>query len=69
MICREKKITDSLSIFTGLIYDLTLSWELAFYLAGGWIVVSGVLISFIQLVKNYQEKPKNLHDRSSLSSA
>ncbi|KAG6458205.1 hypothetical protein O3G_MSEX010738 [Manduca sexta] len=41
---------------SGLIYDLTYSWELSFYLSGGWIVVAGILISFIQPVKNCQEK-------------
>ncbi|CAH2211209.1 jg3514 [Pararge aegeria aegeria] len=41
---------------SGLIYDLTSSWELSFYLAGGWIVVAGVLISFIHPVKKYQQK-------------
>ncbi|XP_068631908.1 monocarboxylate transporter 14-like [Battus philenor] len=45
---------------SGLIYDLTLSWELAFYLAGGWIIISGILISFIQPVRNYQSKRKNV---------
>ncbi|CAH2037127.1 unnamed protein product, partial [Iphiclides podalirius] len=47
---------------SGLIYDLTFSWELAFYLAGGWIIVSGVLMSFIQPVRNYQEKRENLEN-------
>nr|XP_026499026.1 monocarboxylate transporter 9-like [Vanessa tameamea] len=41
---------------SGLIYDLTLSWELSFYLAGGWIIVAGVLISFIHPVRVYQQK-------------
>ncbi|CAH2106051.1 unnamed protein product [Euphydryas editha] len=41
---------------SGLIYDLTLSWELSFYLAGGWIIVAGVFISFIQPIRNYQQK-------------
>ncbi|XP_045448834.1 monocarboxylate transporter 14-like [Melitaea cinxia] len=41
---------------SGLIYDLTLSWELSFYLAGGWIIVAGVFIAFIQPVRNYQQK-------------
>ncbi|XP_014354972.2 uncharacterized protein LOC106708027 [Papilio machaon] len=49
---------------SGLIYDLTFSWELAFYLAGGWIIVSGVLISFIQPVKNYQERRQNIEHNS-----
>ncbi|CAG9584927.1 unnamed protein product [Danaus chrysippus] len=41
---------------SGLIYDVTLSWELSFYLAGGWIIVAGVLISFIQPIRVYQMK-------------
>ncbi|CAG4937477.1 unnamed protein product [Parnassius apollo] len=49
---------------SGLIYDLTFSWELAFFLAGGWIVVSGVLISFIQPVKDYQQRRENMIKRS-----
>ncbi|CAK1596544.1 unnamed protein product [Parnassius mnemosyne] len=49
---------------SGLIYDLTFSWELAFFLAGGWIVVSGVLISFIQPVKDYQQRRENVINRS-----
>lgn len=44
------------TFFVGLIYDLTLSWELSFYLAGGWIIVAGVFIAFIQPVRNYQQK-------------
>ncbi|XP_046959642.1 monocarboxylate transporter 9-like [Vanessa cardui] len=41
---------------SGLIYDLTLSWELSFYLAGGWIIVAGVFISFIHPIRVYQQK-------------
>ncbi|XP_045771762.1 monocarboxylate transporter 14-like [Maniola jurtina] len=41
---------------SGLIFDVTASWELSFYLAGGWIVVAGVLIAFIHPVKKYQQK-------------
>lgn len=39
-----------------MIYDVTDSWELSFYLAGGWIVVAGVLIAFIHPVKAYQDR-------------
>ncbi|XP_075973919.1 monocarboxylate transporter 14-like [Anticarsia gemmatalis] len=41
---------------SGFIFDVTFSWELSFYLAGGWIIVSGALISLIQPVKSYQER-------------
>ncbi|XP_063534320.1 monocarboxylate transporter 4-like [Cydia strobilella] len=41
---------------SGLIYDLTLSWELSFYLAGGWIVVAGVLISFIHPFRALEQR-------------
>ncbi|PZC77733.1 hypothetical protein B5X24_HaOG203033 [Helicoverpa armigera] len=39
---------------SGFIYDVTFSWELSFYLAGGFIMVSGMLISLIQPVRSYQ---------------
>ncbi|XP_028173025.1 monocarboxylate transporter 14-like [Ostrinia furnacalis] len=54
---------------SGLIYDLTSSWELAFYLAGGFIIVSGVLISFIQPLKTYQQRREDLVEWESCSSA
>ncbi|KAL4704428.1 hypothetical protein ACJJTC_014360 [Scirpophaga incertulas] len=54
---------------SGMIYDLTSSWELAFYLAGGWIVVAGILISFIQPVRNYQQRHEEVDMRSIASSA
>ncbi|XP_045497460.1 monocarboxylate transporter 9-like [Colias croceus] len=41
---------------SGLIYDLTLSWELSFYLGGGWIVMAGVLTAFIQPIRSYQQR-------------
>ncbi|XP_050345876.1 monocarboxylate transporter 9-like [Nymphalis io] len=41
---------------SGLIYDLTLSWELSFYLAGGWLVVAGLLIACIHPIKVYQRR-------------
>ncbi|CAH2980077.1 unnamed protein product [Chilo suppressalis] len=53
---------------SGLIYDLTSSWELAFYLAGGWIIVSGVLISFIQPLKKYEQRRDEMAERCSTSS-
>ncbi|XP_013193261.1 monocarboxylate transporter 14 [Amyelois transitella] len=52
---------------SGLIYDLTFSWELSFYLAGGWIMVSGLLISLIQPVKMYQMSHAERDDRSESS--
>ncbi|KAL0893377.1 hypothetical protein ABMA27_014964 [Loxostege sticticalis] len=53
---------------SGLIYDLTSSWELAFYLAGGWIVVSGILISFIQPLRMYQQRREEREERGSIDS-
>ncbi|CAK1547409.1 unnamed protein product [Leptosia nina] len=41
---------------SGLIFDLTLSWQLSFYLAGGWIIVAGVLTAFIQPIRSYQQR-------------
>ncbi|XP_041977950.1 monocarboxylate transporter 9-like [Aricia agestis] len=41
---------------SGLIYDLTLSWELSFYLAGGWIMIAGVLIFFIHPIQIYMKR-------------
>ncbi|XP_035432906.2 monocarboxylate transporter 14 [Spodoptera frugiperda] len=49
---------------SGFIYDVTLSWELSFYLAGGWIVVAGILVSLIQPVKNYQLRRATLDNVS-----
>ncbi|XP_034937463.1 monocarboxylate transporter 9-like [Chelonus insularis] len=36
----------------GLIFDLTGHWDLSFFLAGGWIIVSGLLIAIIPCTKN-----------------
>ncbi|KAJ2939777.1 hypothetical protein O0L34_g17967 [Tuta absoluta] len=44
---------------SGLIFDLTFSWELSFYLAGAWIVVAGLLIAFIQPALNYAQKKED----------
>ncbi|XP_038212152.1 monocarboxylate transporter 9-like [Zerene cesonia] len=41
---------------SGLIYDLTFSWELSFYLGGGWIIMAGVLTAFIQPIRSYQQR-------------
>ncbi|CAB3253075.1 unnamed protein product [Arctia plantaginis] len=41
---------------SGFIYDVTYSWELSFYLAGGWIIISGALISLIQPIRAYQKR-------------
>ncbi|XP_014259252.1 monocarboxylate transporter 14-like isoform X2 [Cimex lectularius] len=35
----------------GWIFDLTQSWDLSFYMAGGWIVIAGVLMAVIPAVK------------------
>ncbi|XP_026750894.1 monocarboxylate transporter 14-like [Galleria mellonella] len=53
---------------SGMIYDVTFSWELSFYLAGGWIVVSGALISLIQPVRSYQKRRDENMEKSSNSS-
>ncbi|XP_059051574.1 monocarboxylate transporter 14-like [Achroia grisella] len=53
---------------SGMIYDLTFSWELSFYLAGGWIVVSGALISLIQPVRSYQQRRDDKLEKDSNSS-
>ncbi|GBP56160.1 Monocarboxylate transporter 14 [Eumeta japonica] len=39
---------------SGLIFDMTNSWELSFYLAGGWIAVAGSLILMIPFTKNFK---------------
>ncbi|CAH1100642.1 unnamed protein product [Psylliodes chrysocephalus] len=36
----------------GFLYDLTKSWDLSFYQAAGWIIISGVLIGIIPYKKN-----------------
>ncbi|XP_063977288.1 monocarboxylate transporter 14-like isoform X1 [Diachasmimorpha longicaudata] len=36
----------------GLMFDITQSWELSFLLAGGWIIVSGLLMGMIPCTKN-----------------
>lgn len=36
----------------GLIYDLTNRWDLSFFMAGAWIMVSGVLLGIIPYTKN-----------------
>jgi hypothetical protein len=33
-------------------FDITLSWDLSFYMAGIWIVVSGILVWLIPTTKN-----------------
>ncbi|XP_049869470.1 monocarboxylate transporter 14-like [Pectinophora gossypiella] len=53
---------------SGLIYDVTFSWELSFYLAGGWIVVAGLLIAFIQPALNYYARRREDADNRSESS-
>ncbi|XP_017892522.1 uncharacterized protein LOC108632440 [Ceratina calcarata] len=36
----------------GWLFDVTKSWDLSFYMAGGWIVVSGFLVGLIPYTKN-----------------
>ncbi|KOC60126.1 Monocarboxylate transporter 14 [Habropoda laboriosa] len=36
----------------GWLFDVTNSWDLSFYMAGGWIVVSGLLVGLIPYTKN-----------------
>ncbi|CAK9803639.1 Monocarboxylate transporter 14 [Anthophora plagiata] len=36
----------------GWLFDVTDSWDLSFYMAGGWIVVSGFLVGLIPYTKN-----------------
>nr|CAD7256594.1 unnamed protein product [Timema shepardi] len=36
----------------GLIFDITQTWDLSFYMAGVWIVVAGVLVVFIPTTRN-----------------
>lgn len=36
----------------GWMFDLTQDWDLSFYMAGAWIIVSGVLVAFIPYTKN-----------------
>lgn len=31
---------------------MTLKWDLAFFMAGVWIMISGVLVAFIPFTKN-----------------
>jgi len=39
-------------LLTGWVSDLTGFWDLSFYLAGFWIVLSGVFIGLIPFTKN-----------------
>lgn len=36
----------------GLMFDITLTWDLSFYMAGIWIVVSGILVWVIPVTRN-----------------
>ncbi|XP_014478799.1 PREDICTED: monocarboxylate transporter 5-like [Dinoponera quadriceps] len=36
----------------GWFFDVTNSWDLSFFMAGGWIIVSGILIGLIPYTKN-----------------
>lgn len=36
----------------GWFFDVTDSWTLSFFMAGGWIIVSGILVSIIPYTKN-----------------
>ena len=35
----------------GWLFDITNSWDLSFYMAGSWIVVSGLLVGLIPYTK------------------
>ncbi|XP_023946560.2 monocarboxylate transporter 14-like [Bicyclus anynana] len=41
---------------SGLIYDVTQSWEPAFYLAGGWLGAAGALVALIHPVQRYRQR-------------
>lgn len=36
----------------GWLFDVTGSWELSFFMAGGWIILSGLLMGIIPYTKN-----------------
>lgn len=36
----------------GWLFDITNSWDLSFYMAGSWIVVSGLLVGLIPYTRN-----------------
>lgn len=36
----------------GWFFDVTDSWELSFFMAGGWIIVSGILVGIIPYTRN-----------------
>lgn len=36
----------------GWFFDVTGSWELSFFMAGGWIIVSGILVGIIPYTRN-----------------
>ncbi|XP_073997926.1 chaski isoform X1 [Rhodnius prolixus] len=35
----------------GWLFDVTLAWDIAFYFAGGWIIVAGFLVALIPITK------------------
>lgn len=39
---------------SGLLFDLTKTWELSFYLGGGWIAFAGILVLVIPFTKNFK---------------
>ncbi|KAJ2938478.1 hypothetical protein O0L34_g12923 [Tuta absoluta] len=38
----------------GLLYDLTGSWEMTFYVGGFWLIISGLCIAVIAFTKNFR---------------
>lgn len=36
----------------GWLFDVTGSWELSFFMAGGWIIFSGILVGIIPYTRN-----------------
>lgn len=36
----------------GWLFDVTESWDLSFLMAGGWIIVSGILVGIVPYTKN-----------------
>lgn len=39
-------------LFVGFVFDVMNVWDYSFYLAGIWIIVSGMLMAFIPYTKN-----------------
>jgi hypothetical protein len=52
LIINLKELTVHYLHLTGLMFDITLTWDLSFYMAGIWIVVSGILVGLIPATRN-----------------